>query len=98
MGIKLSELDLGKLTNLYNRLKSQGCKSFGIDGGDDFKSLYHGIIDETNILVFENPFWMIYYTSRGQRSGLSLTTIDVDEAIDKYEELIVDTHKSLFRS
>ncbi|RZJ70108.1 hypothetical protein [Flavobacterium sp.] len=72
-----------KLQDLHNELISKGCNLFFIDG-------IGGPIDsDVEHLGFFDPNWEVYYSERGQKGKVFLSTPDISEAIAFYRKHIL---------
>ena len=72
-----------ELRELYDKFISEGCNNFYIDGIGGPK------VDDVECLGLNNGKWEIYYIERGQKSSPIFSTIDKDEAIKFYHDLIM---------
>jgi len=71
------------LQELHDKLVSEGCKNFYIEG------VGGGFPDDIHILGTNNGKWEIYYTERGQRSKAVFSFDDKERAIEKYYDFII---------
>lgn len=72
------------LRDLYNKLKSEGCINFYIDGIGGPSQ------DDVECLGLNNGIWEVYYIERGQKSRPSFTTDNMQEAIQYYHDYILN--------
>lgn len=71
-----------ELQELYDKLISEGCNRFCIEGiGEQFS-------DDIERLEMIDGKWVVYYLERGQKSNPFFTTSSKDEAIDFYYHYI----------
>lgn len=77
-----------ELQELYEKLLSQGCNRFYIEG------VGGPVSDDVDCLGEKNGYWEVYYSERGQNSKAAFSNPDKNKAIEFYYNLIIKLEHS----